>query len=130
MTMLFWGADKDRKMTAELFQVNKGDGKKVTALGVGVGALGTAAGTVCGAVCPLCFVVTPVLIGTGIWVQRVENSRGEQSIAFSQPLATSSERSSHGCYARKKLCSWPRIVLLLCAVLCAAMMEAVAYYFF
>ena len=117
-------------MAAELFQVNKGDGKKVTALGVGVGALGTAAGTVCGAVCPLCFVVTPVLIGTGIWAQRVENSREQQSIARNQPVATPSDRLSHGYCARKMLCTWPRIVLILCAVACAAMIEAAAYYFF
>ena len=50
------------------------DANQCIAIGFGVGGLGTAASLVLGATCPLCFVVTPALIGTGLF-QRFRTKR-------------------------------------------------------
>lgn len=45
----------------------RSEGNQCIAMGVGVGALGTAAALALGATCPLCFIAAPGLVGVGLY---------------------------------------------------------------
>lgn len=62
--------DKEKAPDELLSEKAKKDGNTCIGLGVGVGALGTAAALAAGATCPLCVVVAPALVGVGVYQRR------------------------------------------------------------
>lgn len=105
--------EQDFVMTNRTLTVQPGDGKKCTAVGVGVGALGAVAGTLSGVVCPLCLVITPALIGAGVWAVQAEKEDGHGSsigvVSDAELLSTDLQNVS-SCSGRNRAFR-PRLIL-------------------
>ncbi len=70
------------ELSEESIKKNKREANTCMALGVGVGALGTASAALAGAVCPLCIVIAPGLVGYGAykrWMASKNSAKVERS---------------------------------------------------
>jgi hypothetical protein len=59
--------DQRDDLEQRAIEETRSEGNTMVGMGLGLGAFGVASGALLGAVCPLCVVVAPALVGTGIY---------------------------------------------------------------